>query len=323
MQYLDKIVLLLSCMVEVYIIFEFFKNFNKRKEIFKKKRKVNNKIITMYICVPIANLAIMLLAYYFGIEFNGEYPMRVFVSMCFALMIIGNILVFYIFNRYSEEVNTNIEHELKIACQNAELSYYAHIQETNEKYMEFIHNTSHYLKAIGELAKKNQSDSILDILCELHVELEDSALSLWSENPIINAILNEKEAQCSKMGVSFDAYVEPGTHMGNVSDMDKITMLGNLLDNAICASIQGQEDSFVKICIFMQNKGSFCVVKITNNFEGEIKRNENGFISTKKEKGIHGIGIKSVNNTAENYNGYLECFIEENIFTAILILPAI
>ena len=73
----------------------------------------------------------------------------------------------------------------------------------------------------------------------------------------------------------------------------------------------------------MQNEGNFCVVKITNNFMGEIIRNENGFVSTKKEKGIHGIGIQSVRNTAEKYNGYLECLIENKIFTAILVLPAI
>lgn len=437
MKYLDKAVLLLSCMVEVYILFDFFENFFERKQVFKKYRKVilisiitagmlflinlmrntymnlfgvlilfwlyvsllfctslgnrlvylviafsifwgceflfvvlleipsyffqqtsivklseipwqmltmklltyilfvivkqfsdkskkrmSDKIFIIYLCVPVANLGIMLLTSYSGMEFNERLPMRALMSLCFALMLIGNILIFYAFNQYSEEMSISMRQELTIIRQKADLSYYAHVQEMNEKYKTFIHDTSHYLKAIGELARKKQNDSILDILCELNVELENSAMTVYSDNHVMNAILNEKDAQCSKEGIPLDVYVEPGTHMGRVNDADMITMLGNLLDNAICASGQGQEEHVVKVRIFMQNEGSFCVVKITNNFEGEIIRSENGFVSTKKEKGIHGIGIQSVKNTAEKYNGYLECFVEAEIFTAILVLPA-
>ncbi len=309
---------MLTMKLLTYILFVIIKQVSN-----KSRKRMNSKIFMMYLCVPIANLGIMLLTYYSGLEYSEKLSMRLLMSVCFALMLLGNILIFYAFNRYAEEMSLSMRQEVTIARQNADLSYYAHVQETNEKYKEFIHNTSHYLKTIGELARKNQNDSILDIIYELNVELEHSAMAIYSENHVINAILNEKEAQCIKEGILFDVYAEPGTHMGSVADVDMITMLGNLLDNAICAARQGKKERYVRTRIFMQNDCSFCVVKITNDFGGEIIRSEKGFVSTKKEKGIHGIGIQSVKNTAEKYNGYLECFIEKDIFTAIQVLPAI
>lgn len=286
----------------------------------KSRRRMNSKVFSMYLCVPVANLGIMFLSYYSSMDLFRELPMKVCMSICVALMVVGNILIFYAFNRYSEQLSINMNKELIIARQKADLGYYAHVREVNEKYKKFIHNTSHYLKTIGDLAKINQNDSIVDILKDLNVELESNVIEIWSENHVLNAILNEKKVQCEKREVVFDVYVEPGIRMREISDMDMITMLGNLMDNACYAANKGWGDKFVKVRIFMQNEGHFFVVKIINNFSGEIIKSEKGFVSTKKESGLHGIGVLSVQSTAEKYSGYLECFGEQNIFTAILVL---
>lgn len=71
----------------------------------------------------------------------------------------------------------------------------------------------------------------------------------------------------------------------------------------------------------MEKDGNICVVKITNYFTTKPRRNKSGFITNKREKELHGIGIKSVERTIEKYQGYLQCLVEEETFTAVLILP--
>ena len=71
----------------------------------------------------------------------------------------------------------------------------------------------------------------------------------------------------------------------------------------------------------MEKDGNVCVVKLKNHFVRKPRRHKSAFISTKKEKGLHGIGIKSVENTIEKYNGYLQSLVEDETFTSILILP--
>ena len=58
-----------------------------------------------------------------------------------------------------------------------------------------------------------------------------------------------------------------------------------------------------------------------NHFIEKPHRHKSAFISSKKEIGLHGIGIKSVENTIEKYDGYLQCQVEDETFTSILILP--
>ncbi len=43
-------------------------------------------------------------------------------------------------------------------------------------------------------------------------------------------------------------------------------------------------------------------------------------MSTKKESGIHGIGLSSVSKIAEQYEGYFEYFVEDKKFNAIIVL---
>ena len=81
------------------------------------------------------------------------------------------------------------------------------------------------------------------------------------------------------------------------------------------------DNKSIIIRIYSENDGCFNILKIKNYFAGEVITTASGFVSTKEEQGIHGIGIKSIENTAEKYNGYLECFVEEQLFMAVLVLP--
>lgn len=296
--------------------------FSVAKQIPKDvKRRMDIKIFLLYLLAPIASLGIMILVYYSGIDFVDNIALQIILIICLGLMTLGNILVFYGFNRYSESMELSVQQKLIISKQEMDLKYYEKINAYNNKHKEFIHNTNHYLKAIGELASNKQDEKILSILEELQVELEQNETFIYCGNPIINAILSEHKTQAEKADIKYDAYIEPGVLLSNVTDADLIIMLGNLIDNAITAAQKciGERNVFVRI--FMQNEGNFCVVKIANDYCEEIKMENGKIITTKRDRECHGIGIESVTKKAEKYGGYLENIIESRRFTAVLILP--
>ena len=118
-----------------------------------------------------------------------------------------------------------------------------------------------------------------------------------------------------------DIYIEPGCNINGVSDLDIITMFSNLIDNALEAAILCKDKRFVHIRMFTQNEGNILAIKISNSYAKVPMRIGEAFQSTKKDAGIHGVGLKSVSNTAEKNGGFLECFIEDIQFIAILLLP--
>ena len=282
---------------------------------------MNYKIFMMYLCLPIATLGIMLTVFYSGVDFSSNTRQKILMALFFSLMLFGNILMFYAFNKYSEETYENLKRDVIIMKQNVELSHLQEMIRNDERQKEFIHDTSNYLKIIESLAEAGENSKIREILRELNYELEKNTLESYSDNLVLNALISEKVTYAKKNNVQIDVFLEPNIQFGALREIDMISMIGNLLDNAIRGAQECENFRTVQIRIFMQNKRNILVVKIVNNCTGKILI-ENGEIkSTKKEQGLHGLGIKSVNHTAEKYDGYLEYYIKDEKFVALLILP--
>lgn len=215
-----------------------------------------------------------------------------------------------------------LEQARKLRSYEDELIYLEQLEKKEEKHSEFIHNMNHYFKAIGELAREEHCEQIMNLMEELNISLMQNERIIYTSHKIINAVLSEKMSEAMDSGLDFDVYVEPGVQFGEVSSSDWVVMLGNLLDNAFEAGKQCEgEKRKITLRIFMEKDGKVCVVKLRNHFTKKPRRHKTGFITTKKEKELHGIGIKSVENTIEKYDGYLQCLVNDGIFTSILILP--
>lgn len=307
---------LISMKLLTYIFFTIVKQFSN-----KSRKKVSGKIFWMYLCVPVTSFGMMMVTYYANTDFSNNLYVKAFLCIFFALMLIGNIMIFYAFNKYSEEMYNTMQQHMMLIQKDADLKYYQQLSGINKKHEEIIHNTSNYLKIIGELARENRNDNIINIISELNVELEKNETMIFSSNHVLNAILSEKRRSAEDKNVDLKIYVEPGVRFGKINDADLISMFGNLLDNAIRAASEAYKSNKVDVKIFMQNDGNFCVAKIENDFNGVLNKKDNEFITTKTEKGIHGVGIKSVRSTAEKYDGYMECSDSNSIFTVVLILP--
>lgn len=196
------------------------------------------------------------------------------------------------------------------------------LEKKEEQYREFVHNINHYFNAIGEMARTENCENIVSMVEELNGKLLQNERIIYTNHKVLNAILSEKASEAEEKQISYEAYVEPGVHLHNVESGDLVSMLGNLLDNALKAAgkCEGTKRK-VSVGIYMEKDGKVCVVKIANYFAQPPVRHKADFVSTKKEKGIHGIGIKSVRKTAEKYGGYLQCLFGDDVFSAILILP--
>ena len=71
----------------------------------------------------------------------------------------------------------------------------------------------------------------------------------------------------------------------------------------------------------MRNNGAFLVLKIENNYEEMRIKKDGRFVSTKREDGLHGLGLRSVERIAKKNHGYLECNAEGKVFHTLLVLP--
>ncbi|HBE99400.1 MAG TPA: ATP-binding protein, partial [Firmicutes bacterium] len=106
-----------------------------------------------------------------------------------------------------------------------------------------------------------------------------------------------------------------------IEEPDLYSLFGNALDNAIEAVSKIKEPSKRLICLYIRRvMGKKTSVTLENYYDGQIKFNEKGLpITTKKNDGYHGFGMKSMYETVKKYGGDICCTLEKDRFKLFLL----
>lgn len=285
----------------------------------KRKKYMANKYFWMYLCLPASTIGCMIIVFYSGLDFSENVVRRVLLSAFFVLMIFGNILVFYAFQKYTEGVFENIQQQHLLDRYKKELSHLSQIAEINACNREFMHDIKHYVKVLGNIANEENSERLSEIIAELGGKLEKKSMRTYSSNMILNTLLSEYQTDADKAGINYEVYVEPGVSLETIKDVDLIAIIANLLDNALTAAIKKGKNAGIEVKIF--NNGGNHIIKVENDFVGKLEIQEGKLMTTKTDSKMHGIGVDSIRHTAAIYGGGMEYYADDKKFTAVVTLP--
>ena len=131
---------------------------------------------------------------------------------------------------------------------------------------------------------------------------------------IMDLILNYKigEAESKKIQVKCRiwGYMD---FQPEITDEEACALLGNLWDNAIEACDRTQEkEPWIDFQMHIR-PGKF-LIEISNPYQEVLKDESGNLRSVKKEKGIHGIGMKTIRDIAERYHGHFSCILYDHVF---------
>lgn len=182
----------------------------------------------------------------------------------------------------------------------------------NQKYHDFKHQI--------ELLRKTESDekrnSYLD---ELQEDIEQYEAFSKTGNPVLDTIITSNHLKCQKDNITFTSIAD-GKLLDFIETMDICSILGNILENAIEYERTVENGKrFIHLNVSAQ-KG-FLLIRSENYYEGTEVASEKLPETTKKDKSIHGFGLKSVQKTAEKYHGKMTIGIKENWFEIRILIP--
>lgn len=89
----------------------------------KSKNGMTNKLFLIYLCVPVSTLGTMLTIFYSGIDVGSNVVLKILITLFFVCMIAGNMILFYAFQKYTENLSENATQQLEILYQKAEVDY--------------------------------------------------------------------------------------------------------------------------------------------------------------------------------------------------------
>ena len=153
------------------------------------------------------------------------------------------------------------------------------------------HDFKHQLSVLGGLLQEENLAAARQYLAEISETGQLDALAVHSNNPVVDAILNQKYAQACELGIQVDFAINDLAEFP-LSNKETVVVLSNLLDNAIeaCKTQKGTRLIRVKI----QCSEEKTILSVMNTID-KAPVMENGLpVTTKADPLAHGYGLQNI-----------------------------
>lgn len=226
------------------------------------------------------------------------------------LMFIANIIVL----KMIFHINQQNHYEMENALLHMQITQQEkRIREEEKNYREvklLRHDLKRYLVTYRQLLQEGKYEVIEVDIDKILGKRLNTNHCVYTENTILNAVICEKMEQCSIKNIKIEVQVNAD------KDMDSIeygVVLSNLLDNAIEAEEQEKEENRY-ICLNIGVEQNMIHLVVSNYIAESVLQNNTLLETSKKNKQLHGIGLRGVKEFVNNKEGEIEIFEENHMF---------
>lgn len=314
------------------VIFIFLYNFDKLKKFYKSYKYyiyivltiIINSVIIMFLYMATSGIYDLYdtltknKIYYNSSILNMSFIN--FADMALPYIIVGINIVFI-----SLLINSikSAKEESKVKLMNDKLdlqyNYYLTVQESQDRVKKLYHDINNHIISINAI--QNNSDDVSEYIEDINKEIKDFNSIYNTSNMLLDTILNEKNRICKESNIEFICDIN-FSKCSFIEMIDITSIFSNLLDNSIeaCNKIGNNEvNKYIKIRGTSVKK--YYVIKCENSKVNKILEKNNKYLTNKRDKFVHGIGIDSIKSSLKKYNGELEIKTEENKFIATIYIP--
>lgn len=274
-------------------------------------------IVSLFFCIPISSFVICVGLCYLGESLDILTANNMFLLFGCVLLLAANAIAFIICDHLILAMNQVREYEIMETKRQLEAIHYKSVNDMNENVKTILHSMNGVMQAMDALYQSNETEQLCKVFCELRKELTDVGQTIYCGNPLIDAILSEKAKIAYEQNILYMVFIEPGFIMSDMKSIDIISLVSNLIDNAMEAAAKC-EQGFVDIKMFRANDGEIIVLKFKNNFIDLPVECGGNFKTKKQNPSLHGIGIRQVKKIVEQYKGDIDISYNDYIFEVVI-----
>ena len=220
---------------------------------------------------------------------------------------LADIFIFCIMKK----INKESQNQLRISMLELQLSEQkTMIEETGNISREIKkaeHDLRHHLLSILGNIENGNTEAAETYLKQLLHDYETSIFKyIYIDNSAVNSILNMKISRCHANKIDIKTEIE--SDFSDFSDIDICVLLANLLDNAIEASLNVDSP---QITVSIRNEKNYLCILIRNRIESSVLEENGQLHTTKKDKSKHGLGVYSISQIVDKYDG-MKTYYEKN-----------
>ena len=190
-----------------------------------------------------------------------------------------------------------------------------HFHEVNR----LKHDMKNHLSMLNIFLKDNRLKEAQRYLDKYADEVGEITEAAFHENYIINAVAHDLSHRGQIIGANVELNLKASPR--NISEPDLISLLTNIIDNALeaCTGMPPEMERLIRLSV--TRREPYLAIVCENNYHGRIDKvlNGEGIRSNKNEIG-HGYGLNTIERISGVYDGMVELSYDENLFTITVAL---
>lgn len=180
------------------------------------------------------------------------------------------------------------------------------------------HDMAGHLNTLTLLLDDNktaEAKKYLDGIAEYHKE---HTAKLFSQNPYLNAVLQNYAAKCQQQHIRLSCHI--GTGERELPATEVCLILNNALENAVEASLRmPEEERIIKVQASIRQ--DLFLLRVSNRFDGQLTVADGLPVSAKEGK-EHGYGLSNIRQAAGRRNGSMQYRVQDGYFILDVALEA-
>lgn len=285
----------------------------------KMPRSTLSRIPPFMLLVPIAS-TVTLYAIWSVSSKNSISDTDSFLIIAASIGVFISILLTYIFYANTEKkLVDSYKAQNEVERIKTDITYYNILEQQNSNLRAYAHDAKNHLSAIRNI---NTNPEIEIHLLKMSESLTQYSKVCHSGNHTLDVIVDKYVTECNINGLNFEFDIK-NNNLSMIEPYDMVTILGNLLDNALEAA----KNSAQKIVSFETDyRNNFSIIIVSNSCDtNPMSDGKTLPATTKGNKQLHGFGLKSVKNTVKKYNGDISFDYDEKekVFVVTIMVDAI
>lgn len=249
---------------------------------------------------------------------NNDEITRTKMIASVALLFIINVTAFYLYDALSQSYVKQsqisiLEKENILYSKQCEI-----MQSSTEDLQSFRHDMNNQFIVIVQLLNSKKYEEVERQLQRLSELTQSRIIYSTSGNVIIDGLINYKLQNAVTDNIKVKTEIAVSNKLP-IDTTDIVTVVGNLLDNAISA-LQSVPNDGRYLSIKIVESQQRLIIRISNPYCGQILCKDGVIVTSKAEHQKHGYGLKNIAKTVDKYKGYLEIDYSNNVFTVDIIM---
>lgn len=251
-----------------------------------------------------------------GILLSVTVISPVMLCVCLFVIYLINIMSLIMYTKLSAMQQKELDHK---ALEQRVLIYqnqFQIMQQSQNEVRSLRHDLKNHLLLVGKYLETDQTNAAIQYIQDLTQTHLTTDTYVNTGNHEIDCVFNYLLGSAKQIGCEIQTSIKIPSQ-AFMPTLDLNILISNLLTNAIEA-MNNCEKKYLSVAVKYDR--NILYISIHNTYQGKLRKQNNHFLTTKKEQKLHGYGFKNIHSIIEKYSGSSSFRAENNIFKADIIL---